>query len=107
MTSDTKPTRGDFEEFIDEVIKFDLTEFIEELIKCGTVTRDMIYFDSKSSNTVKYWYLASDWYDDLANNLCECDISYVQLGNRIFVGLNNEYDDLFTDSKWWKLCQLS
>ena len=107
MTTNTKPTREELEEFIDEVIKCDLTEFIEDLIKCGTVTRDMIYFDTESNNVVKYWYLATDWYDDLSYNLCECDISYVMLGNRVFIGVNNEYDDLFTDPKWIKLCHMS
>ena len=97
-------TKEDLHEFINEVIKFDMTDFIQELIKSETVTRDMIYFDSESNNTVKNWYLATDWYDDLAYNLCECDISYVELGNRVFIGINNEYDDLFTDPKWIQLC---
>ena len=106
-SSEATPTREDLNEFINEVIKLDMTEFIEELIKSEIVTRDMIYFDSESNNTVKYWYLATDWYDDLTDNLCECDISYAELGNRIFVGVNCEYDDLFTDPKWKQLCQMS
>ena len=108
MTStETIPTKEEIEEFINELMITDMTEFIDNLIQNMILTRDMIYFDSKSNNTVKYWYLATHWDDYLTDILNECDISYAELGERVFIGINCEYEDLVKQPKWIQLCIIS
>ena len=98
-----------FKEYIDELFEYEITSFIDTLIKDGSITRDKIYYgyndDIKPQHRdIKEWILINDFFDkdDLENDFIGYDISFLTFGDRIFVGLITETENLHKDQYWKK-----
>ena len=96
-----------FNEWIDELFHYDLTTFIDTLIKDGSIPRHIIHYGYEDyikpeNRDVKEWYMIDDFFDkdDLEKDFTECDITYTIFGDRVFVGLITEKDDLHNDKYW-------
>ena len=96
------------DEFIDELIICEQTNFIDTLIDDNVICRcDIFYNNDKNENSD--WYFANtDCYDfeDLLTLLCEANITHTHFKQHIWIGITKRYSELFKDENWIKLYKL-
>ena len=88
--------------FLEELLTLDLTDFITTLIQQGILTRDKIHFAREDNSGVEYWYLMDNGYIDTPEIFLDYNISYIDFGNEIFIGIGCDYDQLIKDPDWIK-----
>ena len=90
------------ETFIEELFVLDLSDFITDLIKQDILKRDRIHFANDENSGVEYWWLIDKYEIQDVTIFLEYNISYIEFGNEIFVGLGCDYDQLINDPDWNK-----
>ena len=97
-----------FNDWIDELLAYELTDFIHNLIQDGNINREHIYYgyndyiNTENRNIIE-WHLINDFFEEDDLNLQEHDITHIIFGGKIFVGLITERNTLHRDTYWKQL----
>ena len=106
--STPEPTVDQMEEFIDELLITDQTDFINTLIQDCVIPRSDIHFNNIDNENEEWYYVRPDYCDfkEMLRALSECNITHTVYKYHIWIGTNIDFDKLYKDESWIKLYKM-
>ena len=106
----SNPTKEELEEFIDELIICEQTNFIDTLIDDSIIPRCDIHYNNINNSNSEWYCVNMDYcdfdFEELITLLCECNITHTHFKQHIWIGINGYFNEIYEKKNWMKLYKL-